>query len=91
MRKTAFAYGKNKGADQLKRMNSFCVFRAIKAKVFFIFRLTDPPDPIFWKLKKKRERLFSILILDFPPTHATTVLEFSYVFSLCLFYCCQAD
>ena len=20
---------------------------------FFIFRFTDPPDPIFWKLKKK--------------------------------------
>ena len=24
-----------------------------KASVFFIFRFTDPPDPIFWKLKKK--------------------------------------
>ena len=35
---------------------------------FFIFRFTDPPDPIFWKLKKKYKRFFSILFLYFPPS-----------------------
>ena len=27
--------------------------RIDKGRVFFIFRFTDPPDQIFWKLKKK--------------------------------------
>ena len=52
-----------------------------KARVFFIFRFTDHPDPIFWKLKKKKKRFFSILFFHFPLTHASTVLEFSFVFS----------
>ena len=47
---------------------------------FFIFRFTDPPDPFFWKLKKKKVIFCSILFFYFPPTHASTVLEFSYVF-----------
>ena len=57
---------------------------------FFIFRFTDPPYQIFWKLKKNK-RFFSILFFYLPPTHASTVLEFSYVFWFCLFYCCQVD
>ena len=48
---------------------------------FFMFRFTDPPDPIFWKLKKKKKRFFSILFFYFPLTHASTVLEFAF----CLF------
>ena len=63
-----------------------------KARVFFIFRFTDPTESIFWKLKKKNKRdFFSILFFYFPPTHASTVLEFNCVFSFCLFYCCQVD
>ena len=27
-----------------------------KARVFFIFRFTDPPDPIFLKIEKKEKR-----------------------------------
>ena len=26
-----------------------------RGQSFFIFRFTDPPDPFFWKLKKKRD------------------------------------
>ena len=29
--------------------------------------------------------------LYFPPTHAKTVLELNYLFSVCLFYCSQVD
>ena len=45
----------------------------------FIFRFTDPPDPIFWKLKKNK-RFFSILFFYFPSTHSSTELKLSYVF-----------
>ena len=35
----------------------------VKARVFFIFRFTDPPDPIFWKLKKIKEFFFNFIFL----------------------------
>ena len=47
---------------------------------FFIFRFTDPPDPFFFKLERKKKEFFSILFLYVPLTHASTVLEFNYVF-----------
>ena len=50
---------------------------ATEDRVFFIFRFTDPLDPFFWKLKK-RETFFNFIL--FPPTHASTILEFIYVF-----------
>ena len=37
-----------------------------KARVFFFFRFTDPPDPIFWKLKKKIKEIFFNFIFSFP-------------------------
>ena len=33
---------------------------------FFIFRFTDPPDPIFWKLKKKIKEIFFQFFFSFP-------------------------
>ena len=39
------------------------------------------------KIEKKYKRFFSISFLYFPPTHASTVLKFSF----CLFYCSQVN
>ena len=55
-----------------------------KARVFFIFCFTDPPDPIVLKIEKNK-RFFSILFLYFTPTHASTVLEFNFGFSVLSF------
>ena len=49
---------------------------ALFRPVFFYFSFYRPSRPNFFY---------------FPPTHASKVLEFSYVFLFCLFYCCQVD
>ena len=54
---------------------------------FFIFRFTDPPDPIFWKLKKKIKRFFFNFIFLFPSDSC----QYSTGVQLCLFYCSQVD
>ena len=43
-----------------------------KARVFFYFSFYRPSRPIFLKIEN--------FILYFPPTHASTVVEFNYVF-----------
>ena len=59
---------------------------------FFYFSCYRPSRPNFLEIEKKiKEIFFSILFFYFPPTHTSTVLESSYVFSFCLFYCCQVD
>ena len=52
---------------------------------FFYFSFYRPSRPIFLEIGKKIKEIFFIFF--FPPT----VLEFSYVFLFCLFYCCQVD
>ena len=48
---------------------------------FFYFSFYRPSRPNFLEIEKKiKEIFFSILFFYFPPTHASTVLEFSYVF-----------
>ena len=56
----------------------------IKARVFFIFRFTDPPDPIFWKLKKKiKEKFFNFISLRLMPVqYWSSVIFFQFVFSI---------
>ena len=56
---------------------------------FFYFSFYRLSRPNFLKIKF----FFSILFLYFPPTHATTVLKFKYmyVFSFSLFYCSKID
>ena len=48
---------------------------------FFIFRFTDPPDPIFLKMGKKINEIFFNFIFIFPPTHASTVLYSKRIYS----------
>ena len=60
----------------LGRANNGSCYNAITIRpevVFFIFRFTDPPDPILF------------LYRSIPPTPASTILEFNYVFSFCPF------
>ena len=54
----------------------------IKARGFFIFRFTDPHDPIFLKIEKKNKRyFFQCYFLYFAPTHWSSVIFFLFVFS----------
>ena len=56
------------------------------------FSFYRPSQPNFLKIEKKIKAIFfSILFLFFPPTYASTGLEFNYVFSFCLFYYSQVD
>ena len=56
--------GHDFGSDCVSSLSSL----AFRARVFFIFRFTDPPDPIFWKLKKKNNKrdVFFNFIFLFP-------------------------
>ena len=56
---------------------------------FFCFIFAHPPDPIFLNLMKKE--IFLNFIFVFLTDSCSTVLEFNYVFSFCLFYCSQVD
>ena len=59
---------------------------------FFYFSFCRPSGSNFFKIETKIKRdFFSILFLYFPLTHASTVLEFNYVFSFRLSYCSQVD
>ena len=53
---------------------------------FFIFRFTDPPDPIFWKLKKKKKIFFNFIFFIFlrlmPVQCWGSVMFFRFVFSV---------
>ena len=53
---------------------------------FFIFRFTDPPDPIFWKLKKKKRDFFQfyffISLRLMPVQNWSSVMFFRFVFSI---------
>ena len=54
---------------------------------FFIFRFTDPPDPIFWKLKKKIKEIFFqfyffISLRLMPAQYWSSVMFFRFVFSI---------
>ena len=56
-------------------------------RVFFIFRFTDPPDPIFWKLKKKIKEIFFqffifISLRLMPVQNWSSVMFFGFVFSI---------
>ena len=57
---------------------------------FFSFRFTDPPDPIFWKLKKKLEIFFNFIFL-FPSDTCQYSTGVQLCVLFCLFYCCQVD
>ena len=48
---------------------------------FFIFRFTDSPDPIFWKLKKKKRDFFQFYFL-FSSDSCSPVMFFRFVFSI---------
>ena len=48
---------------------------------FFIFRFTDPPDPFFWKLKKKIKEIFFNFIFLFP----SDTCQYSTGVQLCFF------
>ena len=54
----------------------------VEARVFFIFRFTDPPDPIFWKLKKKIKEIFFNFIFLFLSDSCSSVMFFRFVFSI---------
>ena len=80
MRKLALTLKKNIGAYQL-------LYYAGLGQSFFIFRFTDPPDPIFWKLKKinKKDLLqfyFFISLRLMPVQYWSSVLLFRFVFSI---------
>ena len=47
--------------------------------LYFLFYKSSRPN--FLEIEKKKKRFFSILFFYFPPTGASTVLEFSYVSS----------
>ena len=52
---------------------------------FFYFSFYQRSRPNFLKIEKKNKRFFSILVLYFPLTHASKVLEFNYVFFILSF------
>ena len=74
-------------------MNDFVYFksRILFWPEFFYFSFNRPSRPNFLEIEKKIKEIFFNFIFYFPLTHASTVLEFSYVFLFCLFYCCQVD
>ena len=47
---------------------------------FFYFSFYRPSRPNFLEIEKKIKEIFFNFIFLFTPTHASTVLEFSYVF-----------
>ena len=54
---------------------------------FFIFRFTDPPDPIIWNLKKKIKEIFFqfyffISLRLMPVQYWSSVMFFRFVFSI---------
>ena len=70
---------------------NFTVCTVKLGQSFFYFSLYRPSRPNFLEIEKQIKVIFFNFIFYFPPTHASTVLEFSYVFSFSLFYCCQVD
>ena len=59
---------------------------------FFYFSFYRPSRPNFWEIaKKKIKEIFFNFIFLFPSDSCQYSTEFSYVFSFCLFYCCQVD
>ena len=55
--------------------------RALLGQSFFIFRFTDPPYPIFWKLKKKKKKKKINFIFLFP----SDLCQYSTGVQLCFF------
>ena len=53
-----------------------------KARVFFIFRFTDPPDPIFFENRKKNNKDFFNFIFVFPSDSC----QYSTGVQLCFFF-----
>ena len=58
-----------------------------KARVFFIFRFTDPPDPIFLEIEKKIKEIFFqfyffISLRLMPVQYWSSVMFFGFVFSI---------
>ena len=47
---------------------------------FFYFSFYRPSRPNFLEIEKKIKEIFFNFIFYFPPTHASTVLKFSYFF-----------
>ena len=59
-------------------------FDHCKVRVFFIFRFTDPPNPIFWKLEKEIFFQFYhfISLRLMPVQYWSSVMFFRFVFSI---------
>ena len=51
------------------------------ARVFFIFRLTNPPDPSFLKIEKKIKEIFFNFIFVFPSDSCQYSSGVHFVFS----------
>ena len=52
---------------------------------FFVFSFTDPPDPIFWKLKKNKRDFFQfyffISLRLMPVQYWSSIMFFRFVYS----------
>ena len=53
---------------------------------FFYFSFYRPSRPSFLEIKKKIKDFFQFYFFI-----SLRLMQFSYVFSFCLFYCCQVD